>query len=54
MKNIWNDNTKDVVNNLGDMCITIAKWAMFALLSITVVGVFVLGEIIMKLLDMLF
>lgn len=54
MKNIWNDDTKKVVNDLGNMCISVAKWAMIALLSVTLVGIFVLGEIIMKLLDILF
>lgn len=54
MKNIWNDDTKKAVNNLGDMLINIAKWGLVALLSITLVSIFVLGEIIMKLLEVLF
>lgn len=54
MKNYWNEDTKKVVNNLGDMCISVAKWVFIALMGITLVSIVVIGEIIMKLLDIIF
>ena len=54
MKNYWNEDTKKVVNSLGDLCISAAKWAFIALTGIVLVSIVMLGEIIMKLLEMIF
>lgn len=54
MKNYWNEDTKKVVNSLGDLCISAAKWAFIALTGIILVSIVMLGEIIMKLLEMIF
>nr|DAN53636.1 MAG TPA: hypothetical protein [Caudoviricetes sp.] len=54
MKNYWNEDTKKVVNSLGDLCISTAKWLFIGLMGIVLVSIVMLGEIIMKLLEMIF
>lgn len=54
MNNLWNDETKKVVNSLGDLCISAAKWAFIALTGIVLLSIVMLGEIIMKIIEMIF
>lgn len=54
MNNLWNDETKKIVNSLGDLCIGAAKWVFIALTGIVLLSIVMLGEIIMKILEVIF